>query len=209
MNTRFRIGALHITGVAVVASAAVVLGSIGVYAFANRPAPQFPWPLPHGDNRPMLLNYGMYVTPDPDQNPIDPPERFIGYHTGQDFEIRKGEENEDVPVSAICNGKILIKQAYTQGYGGLVTQHCDIHGEPAVVVYGHLDLSGMTKIVGDTLAAGEPFAKLGAAKSKETDDNRKHLHLTIHKGERSVILGYVQTPEELDAFIDPITILGR
>jgi hypothetical protein len=162
-------------------------------------------PLPDADDRPMLLTFGMYVTPDPDQNPIDPPERFIGYHTGLDFEIFPNEKDAEVPVYAICEGKVTYS-GFAEGYGGLVAQRCTISGEEVSIIYGHLALDGLPR-VGTTLKKSRSFALLAAAKSHDSDDNRKHLHLTIHKGTEAVYLGYVQTKGELKDFIDPQSVL--
>src|SRR5688572_13778429 len=76
------------------------------HALAQAEAP-IGWPLSEGERREKKLTFGMYVTPDPEQNPIDPPERFTGYHTGLDLEILPEEENEEVPVLAACDGKIV------------------------------------------------------------------------------------------------------
>lgn len=163
------------------------------------------WPLPDAENRPMLLTFGLYVTPDPEQNPIDPPERFTGFHAGLDFEIFEGEAESNIPVFAICSGKVLVSGA-TEGYGGLVTTQCRIQGKTATVLYGHLGLEYLPK-VGSSVKAGERIAVLAAARSVASDGNRKHLHLGIHKGKALEYRGYVENEKELEDFIDPLTVL--
>ncbi len=163
-------------------------------------------PLPGTASRPQLLTFGLFVTPDPAQNPIDPPERFTGYHAGLDFEIFSDEAEKDIPVLALCDGKILISKV-AEGYGGVLVQHCIYRGQDITVLYGHLMETSLLP-AGELARTGQQIALLGAARSTDTDGNRKHLHLGIHKGRSVVLLGYVQTPEELGSFIDPAVVLG-
>lgn len=163
-------------------------------------------PLPDAEDRPTPLSFGLYVTPDPDQNPIDPPERFIGYHAAVDFEVTEEEKTKDVPVFAICKGPVAYS-GYAEGYGGLVIQRCKAAGEPVTIIYGHLVVQGLPE-EGTTLSKDQEFAKLGAPYSYDSGYNRKHLHLGIHKGKNLDMRGYVQNQEELKDFADPSTILG-
>jgi hydrogenase/urease accessory protein HupE len=55
-------------------------------------------PLSKFDERPKLLTFGLFVTSNPDQNPIDPPERFVGYHTALDIETFDDEQAAEVLV---------------------------------------------------------------------------------------------------------------
>lgn len=165
------------------------------------------WPLERAAYRPTPLFFGLYVTPDPANNPIDPPERFTGYHVGTDFEITWGEKNTDVPVFAICHGEVIYS-GFADGYGGLIAQRCSIDSEPVVVLYGHLALDPLPEVQ-DTLVAGERIGKLAPAKSHDSDDNRKHLHLGIVKGTEISYLGYVQTADELQNFMDADEVLSR
>ena len=158
-------------------------------------------PLPDADDRPTPLHFGLYVTPDPDQNPIDPPERFTGYHAATDFEIEKGEEDEEIPVYAVCGGTIHYS-GFAEGYGGLVTEYCDIAGQPVTVIYGHLAVDSLVD-AGTKVETGQMLGVLGAARSTDTDGSRKHLHLGIVKGQGSEVRGYVQEPSELDLYLDP------
>lgn len=167
---------------------------------------QLSWPLQRATYRPTPLHFGLYVTPDPEKNPINPPERFEGFHVGTDFEILGGEKNADVHVYAICSGEVIYSE-FAEGYGGLVIQKCTID-EPVIVLYGHLQLDSLPRVA-SVLTAGEKIAVLAPAKSHDSDDNRKHLHLGIHKGTTPVFLGYVQTEAELTNFIDAKKVLSR
>jgi len=142
--------------------------------------------------------FGIYVSP---QNSPVQPEHFTGYHTGTDFEIFPDELNKDVPVSAICTGKIEVKRT-AQGYGGVLAQICSLDNQPVTVVYGHLKLTSISQNVDDTLPAGKSFALLGDAYSTETGGERKHLHLGIKKGTSVDLLGYVQKQSELSGWMD-------
>lgn len=85
-------------------------------------------------------------------------------------------------------------------------QSCILDGEDIIVLYGHLAISGLTRDA-VTVKAGDTIGRLGAAHTPDTDGNRKHLHLGIHRGTKAVMLGYVQTEAELKDFIDPATVL--
>lgn len=155
--------------------------------------------------RPTPLHFGMYVTPNPKTNPISPPERFVGYHVATDFEVSSDELNKEVPVSAVCDGKISYS-GFASGYGGVITEYCTLDNQAVTVIYGHLDLASLSK-AGNEVTKGQQIALLGAARSHDTDGNRKHLHLGIRRGQGSDMRGYVQSEEEIDQFLDPRTIL--
>ena len=53
------------------------------------------------------------------------------------------------------------------------------------------------------LAPGDVVGVLGAAFSKETAGERKHLHFGIHKGVRLDLRGYVDAKEALANWLDP------
>jgi len=142
--------------------------------------------------------FGIYITPK--NSPVQP-EKFSGYHTGTDFEIFDGEQDIDVAIYAVCDGKILVKR-FAAGYGGILVQACELEGSDITIVYGHLKLTSIDAEIGNELTAGEKFAILGKGYSTETDDERKHLHLGIHKGSNIDIKGYVSTEAELDSWID-------
>ncbi len=163
------------------------------------------WPLPYAYNRPTPLHFGLFVTPDPKQNPIDPPERFIGFHAATDFEIVSGEENADVPVYAICKGPVVYS-GFAKGYGGLLVQQCTLRNEEVTVLYGHLALDALPA-PGTALRPGQQLSILAASRSHDADGNRKHLHLGIHRGPQLDVRGYVQREQELQHYIDPQKIL--
>lgn len=143
-------------------------------------------------------SFGIYVSPK--NSPVSP-EKFTGYHTGVDFEVFPTEQNQDIAISTICDGKILEKQQ-ARGYGGMIVQSCSLDNKPITVVYGHIKLSSVSVAIGDDHSAGSFLAFLGQGYSTETDGERKHLHLGIHKGIIPDTRGYVQTENELNKWID-------
>lgn len=151
------------------------------------------------------LHFGLRVTPKPEDNPIDPPERFTGYHVGQDFEVGKEELNVDVPIFALCYGKVLFS-GFAEGYGGLVVQQCTLQGKAMTVMYGHLTLEGLPKVK-TTLRPGDKISVLAPANSHDSDGNRKHLHLGISNGKAIDMRGYVQTEAEMAEFLDPAKVV--
>lgn len=156
-------------------------------------------PLDRAKERITKKYFGIFITP---QNSPVQPEKFSGYHTGTDFEIFPEEESMDVPVKAVCAGKLLMKKTAT-GYGGVATESCELKGEPITVVYGHLKLGSINFKIGDTINAGDTLGILGQGYSAETGGERKHLHLGFHKGTSVNILGYVQNKSELSGWLDP------
>ena len=147
--------------------------------------------------------FGLKVSPQ--DSPVSP-EKFSGYHTGVDFETNTAEQNIDVSIYAICSGKLLLKK-YATGYGGLAVQACQINGEDFTVIYGHLRLSSIGAKVGGELEAGERLGVLGTGFSTETDGERKHLHLGLHRGSGINILGYVKNSADLGTWLDIATLL--
>lgn len=185
-------------------------GIVGVIAlaavFATWAADQeFHWPLIDGYSRATPLHFGLYVTPDPDENPIDPPERFTGYHVATDFEITPDEAEKDIPVYAICSGPVAFS-GFAEGYGGLLIQRCTYKGSQISVIYGHLLIAPLLN-EGVYIERGKQISSLAKARTYESGGNRKHLHLGIHKGPKIDFRGYVQTEEEVATFIDPLTVL--
>lgn len=160
--------------------------------------PQTVDPLPNALARITKKPFGIYITPA--TSPVQP-ERFAGYHTGVDLEMYPSEQNVDVPVKALCAGKLLLAR-YASGYGGVAVESCTLDGQAATIIYGHIRLASVAPKVGDQLKAGDFLANLGTGYSSETDGERKHLHLGIHKGTSINILGYVQAKGELAGWID-------
>jgi murein DD-endopeptidase MepM/ murein hydrolase activator NlpD len=162
-------------------------------------------PISNALSRVTKKTYGIYITPK--NSPVSP-ERFTGYHTGVDFETTPDEQNIDVPVYAICPGKLLIKER-ASGYGGVINIACTFYGQAVTVTYGHLKLTSITKRVGQAFVQGEQIGVLGKGYSTETDGERKHLHLGIHKGTAAVLHGYVATKAELGQWINVLDFLKK
>ena len=154
--------------------------------------------------RPQLLRFGVHVTPE--HTPLSDPERFIGYHAGLDYEIFPSERERDVPVFAICPGRIQYEK-WVNGYGGVLIEECLLNGNPVTVLYGHLDSTRFSVRGKDTVQTSQPLGVLAPYRSHESDGNRKHLHLEVHRGADIQFLGYVQDPAELKAYIDPANML--
>lgn len=140
---------------------------------------------------------------DPATSPVQP-ERFAGYHTGVDFEVLEGEDETMIRVPAICDGPV-IQARRVNGYGGVVIQQCEMSG-PITVLYGHVaDLPAA-----DTqLVRGQTFARLGRGYSAETDNERPHLHLSVHRGKNAELRGYVQREVELSSWMDPLEVMSE
>ncbi len=142
----------------------------------------------------------------PQQSPVNP-ERFTGFHTGVDFEAFPEERKTDVSVSAICAGRVRVAR-FVSGYGGVAIQECRINDEPVTVLYGHLRLASIKVKADDTLAAGDVIGVLGEGYGPETDGERMHLHLGIHRGTAIELRGYVGAEAELRDWMDPMAVLG-
>src|SRR3989344_2738795 len=91
--------------------------------------------------------FGIKISPK--DSPVSP-ERFSGYHTGVDFETFSDEQKKDIPIFAVCPGKLVLKK-YASGYGGVAAQSCQIENQDVTVVYGHLRLSSISRKFGQAL----------------------------------------------------------
>ncbi len=160
-------------------------------------------PIDRFAERATLKLFGNFVTPK--NSPVQP-EHFTGFHTGVDFETFPEEASRDVSISAICDGPLLIKRI-AQGYGGVAVQRCEIDKQLVTVIYGHLRLSSIEINVGDSLKAGQQLGLLGTGFSIETDGERKHLHLGIHKGSTINIAGYVKSKSQTGDWLNAIQYL--
>lgn len=156
-------------------------------------------PLDQPEERITKKTFGMYITPQ--NSPIEN-ERFRGYHTGADWEAFPAEIGREVSIRSICGG-VLLEKKYVSGYGGAAIERCSLGEEKITVLYGHLDLESISVKEGDMLKKGEKIGNLGAHKSEETDGERKHLHLGIHRGGGIDYRGYVDSANELKDWIDP------
>jgi hypothetical protein len=162
----------------------------------------FQSPLGRAGERITKKKFGQFITP---QNSPVQPERFSGYHTGVDFEIFPEESNVDVVVKAVCDGKLLTART-ASGYGGIAVQSCELDGGPVTIIYGHLNIASVKFKTGDEIKAGDTLVFLGAAYSSQTDGERKHLHLGIHKGSAVDIQGYVNSKSELEGWVNPCSV---
>ncbi|OGY90756.1 MAG: hypothetical protein A3B30_02400 [Candidatus Komeilibacteria bacterium RIFCSPLOWO2_01_FULL_52_15] len=155
-------------------------------------------PLSEAKARITKKPFGIKITPG--TSPVQP-ERFSGYHSGVDFETSADEQDGDVQIRAVCTGELVVKR-YATGYGGVAVQRCRIENQDVMIVYGHVRLTSIATQQGETLLAGDILGVLGKGYSSETDGERKHLHLGIHKGTTVNIRGYVQIQQELRDWID-------
>jgi murein DD-endopeptidase MepM/ murein hydrolase activator NlpD len=160
-------------------------------------------PIADAEKRVTKKPFGIHI--DPEHSPV-PNDRFTGYHVGVDFEIFEDEQDIDVPIVAMCPGKLLFK-TYAKGYGGLAVQECIINDRAVSIIYGHLNLASITVEAGSMLAPGERIGLLGKGHSTETDGVRKHLHLGIHDGSKVDIRGYVQIEAEIGQWLDVLEYL--
>jgi len=162
-------------------------------------ATSFVFPLAGGLQRVTKKTFGLFVTPQ--SSPVQP-ERFTGYHTGIDFEILLGEEDQPVRVTAVCTGAVSFT-GWVKGYGGVLITDCAVKDQPVTVLYGHLKESSVAVRKGASVQAGQDIAELGKGFSSETDGERKHLHLAVHRGSDINYKGYVQKKEDLQQWMDP------
>jgi len=162
-------------------------------------------PISRAAERVTKKPFGIFIAPG--SSPVSP-ERFRGYHTGTDFEIFPEEIDQEVQISAVCDGTLRLKE-YASGYGGVAVETCNLNGIPITVIYGHLKLASIAANVGESLKAGDRLGILGAAYSQEADGERKHLHLGFHNGSAINILGYVQSQSALSAWLDPCLYVCR
>lgn len=149
--------------------------------------------------------FGIHITLA--DSPVSP-ERFEGYHTGADFEVLPGENESEIPVPALCDGAVVLSKRVS-GYGGVVVQKCQFdEEEDFTVLYGHLAPASLPG-VGTKLTFSQNVGKLGKRFSVETDGERAHLHLAVHRGSGVELRGYVKNEADLAAWIDPVEIINR
>jgi murein DD-endopeptidase MepM/ murein hydrolase activator NlpD len=154
-----------------------------------------------------LKPFGIYITSK--TSPVQP-ERFKGYHAGADIEVPQNLLNADVFVYAISDCEVLASRTVS-GYGGVIVLGCKINGGDGgdfTVLYGHININSVLVKVGDSVKTGDKLAILGRGYSKETDNERKHLHFSMKNGIENKteidFRGYVQNESELKAWIDPV-----
>lgn len=161
-------------------------------------------PIQKAEERVTKKPFGILIAKE--TSPVQP-ERFAGYHTGTDFEIFPKELNIPVSITAICDGT-LQSRTRTNGYGGVAVQSCIHDDRPITIIYGHLKLESITIRPGDSIRQGDLIGNLGDDKSSETDGERKHLHLGIHRGSTANLRGYVSRQSELAGWIDPLSLFS-
>ncbi len=159
-------------------------------------------PLHQDSKRITKKPFGVHITPQ--NSPIEQ-ERFSGYHTGVDYELLPGESAQTVAVRAACAGKVLYKE-WVKGYGGVVVQECLLDGELVTTLYGHLDISSVEIPLNTILQPGDIIGYLGNGFTRQTDNERAHLHFAIHHGTELVLLGYVDDNSQLQDWINPVEI---
>ncbi|OGL95962.1 hypothetical protein A2348_01625 [Candidatus Uhrbacteria bacterium RIFOXYB12_FULL_58_10] len=130
-------------------------------------------------------------------------DRFVGYHTGEDAEVPPDDDPlPPIPVLAVADGTVAYL-SHVSGFGGVVILQHEFDGESIQTLYGHLDLDSTTLRTGDVVAKGQVMAILGEDKSEDTDGERRHLHFAVYRGAEVRLQGYVSSPVELDAWINP------
>ncbi len=144
--------------------------------------------------------FGTYITMK--TSPIQP-ERFSGYHTGVDVEFT--DTVAEVAVKAITDGQVIFSGTAT-GYGGVIAIQHKISTEPFIGIYGHLDPTSL-KLKGFTVSKGEQIAILGDGFTSETDNERKHLHFGLLRGQKLNLAGYLKSDTDLTGWIDPLSVL--
>jgi murein DD-endopeptidase MepM/ murein hydrolase activator NlpD len=154
------------------------------------------YPIAEFEKRITKKTFGDYITP---ETSAVQPERFSGWHTGVDVEY--DDSNEEVAVLAVCDGEVVLSR-WVSGYGGTVVIKCVIDNNDYYVLYGHLDLDGIIKT--KEVNKNDQIGILGDGYSNETDDERKHLHFSIHKDSLD-LRGYAQNENELDGWANPLT----
>lgn len=159
------------------------------------------FPVPEFKQRSTKKPFGIYVSKT--NSPVQP-ERFQGYHTGIDVEFDDIES--DVPVVAIASGTVAYA-GFVSGYGGVVAIQHTIDTMVYVAIYGHLSPDSLVR-KGTVVQKGQQIGIVGKAFSAETDGERKHVHIGIHKGTQVVFAGYVATKDELKNWQDPMTLFS-
>jgi murein DD-endopeptidase MepM/ murein hydrolase activator NlpD len=153
------------------------------------------FPVDDFQNRITKKRFGEYITQN--NSPIKQ-ERFNGYHTGVDVEYE--DVKGDVLVRSVADG-VVIYSGWVSGYGGVII----INHNNYTALYGHVkQLSSIKKNV--NVRVSEQIGTLGDGKTMETDNERKHLHFGIYKGQEINFRGYVQSEDELMKWLDPLKL---
>ena len=161
-------------------------------------------PIDDGENRVTKKIFWLQVSPS--NSPVSP-EKFSGWHTGIDFETTENEQDKEIEITAICTWPLVYKN-WVSGYGGAAIQKCTLDSEGVTVLYGHLKQVSITTTLNQEIKTWEKIGILGAWYSTETDGERKHLHLSIHKWTSINLKWYVDSQWELDDWINPMEYLN-
>lgn len=167
---------------------------LALLGFINTP---YFYPIPQFNQRITAKSFGQLVTP-ADAKKFSCGAPFSGYHTGTDLETYPGET--DIPVYAVTNSKIVYA-GRVPGYGGIVV----LSNQEFTFYYGHVKPDNLR--VGTSVSKGQQLTVLGKGCTAETDFERSHLHFAIHKGTALDFRGYINSQEELSAWLDPQEML--
>jgi murein DD-endopeptidase MepM/ murein hydrolase activator NlpD len=163
------------------------------------------YPITNYVNRLTNRHYGQTITPSDRQGlPCGAP--FTGLHDADDLEVTTAELTADIPIYAIAAGTVR-QVSQVNGYGGLLVIQHSLNNQVVTANYGHINLQRTTVKTGDHVTAGQLVSYLGDACSNQTDGERKHLHFALHRGSAIDIKGYVTTPSELAAWLNPSQVL--
>ncbi len=159
------------------------------------------YPITNYASRLSLRHFGQHLSPR-DVGSVPCGEAFTGFHTGDDLEISPDEKDEDVPVYSVSKGTVTSVDSVS-GYGGLIIISSELAGQPVTLYYGHVSLGSVIPAKGASVSPGEKLALLGAGCTRETSNERKHLHFGIHKGQTIDLRGYVQNQSDLTDWLNP------
>lgn len=135
-------------------------------------------------------------------------DRFNGWHVADDLEITEDELEKDIPVYAIADGKVIYRN-WLSGYGGVLILQHEIDGQRIQSLYGHINLNDTRPQLGEFVRIGTKLATLGADKSIQTDNERKHLHFALYPGTTLRLNGYEPSPANIDNWINPTKYLEQ
>jgi len=178
-----------------------ITGQKNTTADVVTPASAYYYPMTQFNQRIKIRSFGTVVKTG-DEKKLVCGNIFNGIHTGVDLEILSGEQDKEVPVFSIADGKI-VQSSWVSGYGGLVVIDYFLNGASFTAYYGHLNINTVKYKTGDQVKAGAVVGYLGKACSQETDYERKHLHFALHKGSKVDLRGYVNIKPELANWVDP------
>ncbi len=134
----------------------------------------------------------------------NPNPKYLGkMHLGQDIDA-----NEDDPVYAIADGKVIENRMDVSDYGGvgypggaLIIEHTDDNNKPFTVIYGHLKNID----VGCKVVRGQKIAKIGEYKG-----GSDHLHFGLRYPANTgsgLWAGYTTSGKK--GFVDPLGFLSK